>query len=207
MASLADRILLHGIAAMVVIMTYGIGLRDPYTSYNLALFAPIVIALLWRDVQRLTQSWARVLFVLVFAIGVTGSAASISRNVIITATDLIRSDVISWTQIIARIGALRQANRPLAIDESFVAAVEGDEKRQLAGVFNTRFLSQKIKGIACLLLLKQSSSGYETAPEIDGFDLIESRFVSAVRLFGLTIYRTTKGYNYAIYRSTRQACR
>jgi hypothetical protein len=206
MANLADRILLHGVAGVVLVMTYAIGLRDPYTTYNLALFAPIVIALLWRDVRRLVKSWARAPLVLAFAIGVTGSAASIARDVIITATDLFRSDVISWTQIIARINGLRQANRALAIDESFVSAVEGDKKQQLAGVFHTRMPSQEIKGVACLLLLKQSNSGYDTAPEIDGFDLIESRFVAAVRVFGL-LYRTTKGYNYAIYHSTRQACR
>ena len=170
------------------------------------LFAPIVIALLWQDVRRLVKSWAIAPLVLAFAIGVTGSVASITRNVIITATDLFRSDVISWTQIVAQIDNLRQANRALAIDESFVSAVEGDKKQQLAGVFHTRMPSQEIKGVACLLLLKQSNSGYETAPEIDGFDLIESRFVAAVRVFGL-LYRTTKGYNYAIYHSTRQACR
>ena len=219
MANLADRVLLHGVAAMVLVMIYGIGPRNPYTIYNVALFAPIVIALQWRNVQRLAQSWTRFFLVLAFGIGVTGSAASTFRNVIITATDLSRSDVVSWTQIVARIDALRHADSPFAIDEGFASAIEGDEKQHLVGVFSTGILvtevgeqhdvlqSKKIKAAACLLLLKQSNSGYETAPEIYGFDLIESHFVSAARPFGLIIYRTTKGYNYAVYRSVRQACR
>jgi hypothetical protein len=56
---------------------------------------------------------------------------------------------------------------------------------------------------ADVLMIQQTYSGLAEAPRLPGFRLVEDRFIhSPCRILGLTVARTVPGYSYAVYRRT-----
>ena len=151
---------------------------------------------------------------LVLFVPIVGASVGVARDALVTAIDLVRNDTVSFTEIRKKIGSMI-GREPLAVDGFFIPAIEGDAKSLLVGTFRTsRFLNgemsdmwgqERAKLEACVIVIKQSNTGLEAPPNIAGFTMVETTFSSPVRLFGLTFYRTPKGYNYAVYH--RVTCR
>jgi hypothetical protein len=186
------------------------GFDDAFTGphYFIELFIPISIVLLGHLINEIKPHAARTMFMLVLLVPIVGSSARVARDAVVTATDLVRSDTVSFAEIRNKIGSM-MGGEPIAVDGLFIPAIEGDAKSLLVGTFTTmRFLEGDVSDMwgqesakleACVIVLKQSNTGLEAAPNISGFNMAETTFSSPVRLFGLTFYRTPKGYNYAVY--------
>ena len=182
--------------------------------YFIELFIPISIVLLWPSIKEIKPHAAKIAFMTLLFVPIIGSSARVARDAIVTAIDLVRSDTVTFAEIRNKIGSM-MGGEPIAVDGLFIPAVEGNAKSLLVGTFTTRrFLEgsmsdmwgqERAKLEACVIVLKQSNTGLEAPPNISGFTLMETTFASPIRLFGLTFYRTPKGYNYAVYH--RLTCR
>jgi hypothetical protein len=221
--NMTDKVLLTGAGIIVIIIflffqnIYLPGsFYEAFTGshYFIELFVPILIVLLWRPIKEIKPDAARTVFMLVLFVPIVGSSAWVARDAVVTAIDLVRGDAVSFAEIRKKIGSMMGAE-PIAVDRLFIPAIKGDAKSLLVGTFTTRrFLEggmsdmwgqERAKLEACVIVLKQSNTGLEAPPNISGFTMTETTFSSPVRLFGLTFYRTPKGYNYAVYH--RLTCR
>jgi hypothetical protein len=221
--NMTDKVLLTG-AGMIFILMFSFvqyiympgNFYEAFTGphYFIELFIPISIVLLWPSIKEIKPHAAKIAFMTLLFVPIIGSSARVARDAIVTAIDLVRSDTVTFAEIRNKIGSM-MGGEPIAVDGLFIPAVEGNAKSLLVGTFTTRrFLEggmsdmwgqERAKLEACVIVLKQSNTGLEAPPNISGFSLTETTFSSPMRLFGLTFYRTPKGYNYAVYH--RVTCR
>ena len=222
--NMTDKVLLTGAGLIFIIIfsCYQFIFYLPRTFYEaftgpryfIELFIPISIVLLWRSINEIRPYAARATFMLVLFVPIVGASVDVARDALVTAIDLVRNVTVSFTEIHKKIGSMI-GGEPLAVDAVFIPAIEGDAKSLLVGTFRTsRFLNGEMSNMwgqerakleACVIVIKQTNTGLEAPPNIAGFTMVETTFSSPVRLFGLTFYRTPKGYNYAVYH--RVTCR
>jgi hypothetical protein len=176
--------------------------------YYIEIFAPISMLMLWDSIRSVRSYAARTVFFLMFGVAVLSCGIRVTKNMLITAIDLTRSDTVSFAEMHDRINRLI-GSAPLAVDALFVPTIDGEPRLLLVGTFDTvAFLDnnlsetwgeERVRSEACTIVIRQSNTGLEAPPYIAGFVLGETTFSSPTRLFGITFYRTSKGYNYAVY--------
>src|SRR5262249_35237995 len=85
------------------------------SRYFIELFIPISIVLLWCSINEIRHCAARVACLLALFIPIVGASVDVSRDVLVTAIDLVRRDTVSFAEIRKKINRMT-GRESLAVD-------------------------------------------------------------------------------------------